>query len=429
MNIGIVILLLIVVGYSIFAVWLGKRSITMPMFFLAVGALLGPNALGWINFSMTTENVKVLVEITLALILFADASTLNLHELRKDPALPTRLLGIALPLIIFLGGFIALLFFPQEEIGFALLIGAILAPTDAALGLPIFTNPRVPARIRRALNVESGLNDGIATPFVTLFTALAVAELHQNLTGWLASAALQIGVALAVGATTGALGGWLFSKAMQRQLTSRATEQVGAIALALASYVVSVALGGNGFIAAFIGGLFFGYITHHHEHQALELTEGLGTLLSLFVWTVFGALLVIPLFTAFVPLALLYAIISLTLIRMLPVAISLLGTHLRRDTTLLMGWLGPRGLASVVFTLIAYEAFHDAGRAHEMLFAIAGWTILLSVLLHGFSALPLANWYASRLDTAPAASPELMEVPDTDEDQRTLSDSSTTPVS
>jgi NhaP-type Na+/H+ or K+/H+ antiporter len=310
--------------------------------------------------------------------------------------------------------------FPQEGLGFALLIGAILAPTDAALGLAIFTNRRVPVRIRRALNVESGLNDGIATPFVTLFTALAVAELTQKLPGWLAFAMLDIAIAVAVGAVLGMSGGWLFAVAMRRRLTSRATEQIGTLALALAIYFSSIALGGNGFIAVFVGGLFFSYVTRHRQHHAVEFTEAAGTSLSLFVWTIFGAILVIPLFTAFNPLALLYAVLSLTLIRMLPVALSLIGTHFRRDTHLLMGWLGPRGLASVVFTLIAFESFQEIARPHQTLFAIAGWTILLSVILHGFSGLPLARWYANRLKAAPASIPELLEVPDLEPRQNRL---------
>jgi NhaP-type Na+/H+ or K+/H+ antiporter len=405
-----VIFLIIVILYAAVAVWLGRRSITMPMFFVVFGALAGANGLGWINFSLDSEEIKLLVEITLALLLFADSSTLKLHQLKEDSTLPARLLGLALPMIIFLGGLLAYVFFPQEKIGFALLISAILAPTDAALGLPIFTNRRVPVRIRRALNVESGLNDGIATPFVTLFSALAVAELTQNFSGWLWSAVLEISIAIAVGAALGLLGGWLLSNALRRRLTSRATEQIGTLALALATYFGSVALGGNGFIAAFMGGLFFSYITRHRQHHAVEFTEGIGSLLSLFVWTVFGAILVIPLFTTFNPLALLYAVLSLTLIRMLPVALSMIGINFRRDTLLLMGWLGPRGLASVVFTIIAFESFHAASRPHEMLFAIAGWTILLSVLLHGFSALPLARWYANRLKSAPATIPEMLDV-------------------
>jgi NhaP-type Na+/H+ or K+/H+ antiporter len=422
MDSGLIIFLLFIVIYAVVAVWLGRRSITMPMFFLVVGALFGANGLGWINLSVSTEGGKILVEITLALLLFADSSTLKLHQLKDDPGLPGRLLGVALPLIIGLGGLIAFALFPREGIGFALLIGAILAPTDAALGLPIFTNSRVPVRIRRALNVESGLNDGIATPFVSLFTALAVAELTQKLTGWLAFAMLNITIAVVVGSVLGVSGGWLFAYAMRHRLTSRATEQIGTLALVLAIYFASIALGGNGFIAAFVGGLFFGYATRHRQHHATEFTESTGTLLSLFVWMIFGAIVVVPLFTAFNPLALLYAVLSLTLIRMLPVALSLIGTHFRRDTKLAMGWLGPRGLASVVFTLIAFEAFREIARPHQPLIAFAGWTILLSVVLHGFSALPLARWYANRLKTAPASIPELLKVPDLEPRQNRITD-------
>lgn len=420
MDNGLVIFLIIVVIYTMVAVWLGHRSITMPIFFLSVGALTGSSGLGWINISLTSENIKILVEITLALLLFADSSTLKLNQLKSDAGLPVRLLSLALPLIIILGGLLAYGLFPQEGIGFALLIGAILAPTDAALGLPIFTNIRVPARIRRALNVESGLNDGIATPFVTLFTALAVAELTQKFTGWLASALFDIVIAIAVGVALGLFGGWMFAAAIQRRLTSRATGQIGMLALALATYFGSVTLGGNGFIAAFVGGLFFSYFSRHRQNHALEFTEATGTLLSLCVWMIFGSIIVIPLFTAFDPLALLYAALSLTLIRMLPVALSLIGTHFRRDTRLLMGWLGPRGLASVVFTIMAFESFHEIARSHERLFAIAGWTIFLSALLHGFSALPLARWYANRLKTAPPSIPEFVEVPALDPVQNRL---------
>jgi NhaP-type Na+/H+ or K+/H+ antiporter len=408
---GAAILFAIIVVYALVAVWLSRRSITMPMVFVLVGALLGLNGLRWVNFSLNSESIKRLVEITLALLLFADSSTLSLRRLGKDAALPARLLMIALPLVIFLGGLVAYGLFPAEGIGFALLIGAILAPTDAALGLPIFTNRRVPARIRLALNVESGLNDGIATPFVALFTALVIAEETHTLTNWLTFALIEIGIGVAFGAAAGFLGGWFFSRAMKRRLTSRHTEQIGVLMLALVCYTGSIALGGNGFIAAFVGGMFFGYITRHKKHQAVEFTETAGTISSLFVWTIFGAYLVIPLFTAFDPLALIYAVLSLTLIRMLPVAVSMFRLGLRRDTLLLMGWLGPRGLASVVFTLIAFESFSEAGGPVNPLFAMAGWTILLSVFLHGFSALPLARWYARRLKTADPAAPELQEAP------------------
>ncbi|MEJ2557559.1 MAG: sodium:proton antiporter [Anaerolineae bacterium] len=409
---GLGLFFVLVALYSVFASRLGRLSITMPIVFVVVGALAGAQALGWVTLPIAAQDVETLTEITLALLLFADASTLDFRQVRADTHLAGRLLLIAMPLIIALGSLVAFGLFPQEGIGFALLLGAILAPTDAALGLPIFNNPRVPVRVRRALNVESGLNDGIATPFVTLFIALAVAEEIHTSGGWLASALTEIGIAVAVGIAVGMLGGRLFAAAVQQRWTSRTTEQIGNLALALGAYFGSAALGGNGFIAAFVGGLMFGYVTRDHLHEATEFTETTGTLLSLFVWSVFGANLVIPLFNAFNPRVLLYGLLSLTLVRLLPVTIALVGTRMRGDTLLMMGWLGPRGLASVVFTLMAYHSFHEAGRPYETLFAMAGWTILLSVVLHGISALPLANWYARRLETASPTAPEMVELPE-----------------
>jgi len=406
MPTGLAIFLGLVVVYGAVAVWLGRFSITMPIIFVVVGALMGPRGL------VTAKDAELLTEMTLALLLFADASTLDFRQVRADARLPGRLLLIAMPLIIALGGLVAYGLFPGEGLGFALLLAAILAPTDAALGLSIFNNPRVPVRIRRALNVESGLNDGIATPLIALFTAMALAyETHQG-GGWLLSALGEIGIGVGVGVAAGLLGGWLFAAAVKRGWTATTGEQIGNLALALCAFWAAKALGGNGFVAAFVGGLLFGYATRERLHVATEFTETSGALLSLFVWTVFGANLVPPLLQAFNPLALLYAVLSLTAIRMIPVAVSLIGARLRADTTLVMGWFGPRGLASVVFTLMAYESFHEAARTFDTLADTAAWTILLSVVLHGISAVPLANWYARRLETADAAAPELVALPE-----------------
>jgi NhaP-type Na+/H+ or K+/H+ antiporter len=202
----------------------------------------------------------------------------------------------------------------------------------------------------------------------------------------------------------------LFSAAARNNWASITAQQIGNIALALVCYYLALTLGGNGFIAAFIGGLVFGNATHYKLEQATEFTETSGTLLSLFVWTVFGAGVVIPLILHFNPVAFLFAILALTVVRMLPVAIALIGTRLRLDTVLMMGWLGPRGLASVVFMLIAFESLHEAHLETDLLLMMAGWTIFLSVLLHALSAVPLANWYARRLETAAPDAPELHEV-------------------
>jgi len=410
METGLVLFFSLVVLYTVFALWLGRISITMPMVFVFLGALTGAHALGWIKFSLQAKDIETLTEVTLALLLFADAATLDFNQVKDDSSLPARLLIIAMPLIILTGGITGYLLFPGEGIGFALLLGTILAPTDAALGLPIFNNPRVPVRIRRALNVESGLNDGIASPLVTLFIALTLEELSSVHANWIASALTEIGIGIGVGILVGLLGGWLFATAVNKNWTSNTARQIGNPALALFGYFLAAQLGGNSFVAVFIAGLLFGYSTRHLFHEATEYTEITGTFLSLFVWTIFGSTLLIPLIQNFNPKAFIYALLSLTVVRMIPVAISLIRTRMRLDTHLMMGWLGPRGLASIVFMLMAYEAAHKAHVPTENLLAMAGWTILLSVFLHGVSALPLANWYGKRLETVDPDAPELVEI-------------------
>jgi NhaP-type Na+/H+ or K+/H+ antiporter len=380
------------------------------MVFVIIGALTGAHALGWITLSLTASQTELFIEATLALLLFADAATLSFRDVELDAALPGRLLGIGMPLIILMGALVAYLLAPGEGLGFAFLVAVILAPTDAALGLPIFNNPRVPVRIRRALNVESGLNDGIATPLVTLFIALTLEEAGTMGGHWLISALSEIAIGLVVGVALGWAGGRLFSLALEKDWTTEAARQIGNPALALLIFVGVKQLGGNGFVAVFVAGILFGHFTRHLLREATEFTEVVGTIFSLFVWTIFGSTLVIPLLQNFNLIAFIYALFSLTLVRILPVAISMIGKRLRSDTVLMMGWLGPRGLASVVFMILAYESAHETQASPDLLLAMAGWTIFLSVMLHGLSALPLANWYANRLSASNAGIPELADV-------------------
>jgi len=416
MNIesGLAVFAILLAVYGGIGSLLGRWSITMPMVFVIIGVLLGPYGSGLIPIKPGDEAVRTLTELTLALLLFADASTIEFGRLRHDAHLPSRLLGIGLPMTIAVGALAAFVLFPAQGWGFALLLAAILAPTDAALGLPIFTNPNVPVRIRRALNVESGLNDGLATPFVSLFIALAVAEEGATpSSGWLVSALTQIAVALIVGVVVGVVGGKLLEVAHQRKWTSGAPLQFAVLALALTAYLGSGALGGNGFVAAFIAGIAFGAITRARLAESADYTETTGTLLSLLVWMIFGAVFVVPAaLMAFDWRVVGYAVLSLTLIRMLPVALSLLGLRFRRDTVGLMGWFGPRGLASVIFGILAFDSLTAASKETGLLASAVAWTILLSVLAHGLSAQPLAAWYARRLKDAPADAPELVDVPE-----------------
>ena len=409
---GAAALVAVFVAYGLFASRLERWLITPPIFFVVTGLVLGSSGVGILPSGLDSETTLVITELTLGVLLFADAATVRLREVEGDARLPVRLLLVGLPLTIALGTVAARLLFPEAGWAAAALIASILAPTDAALGLAVVTNPAVPVRIRRALNVESGLNDGIATPFVTLFLTLVIAEEGLGSGHWAAEAAKEIGLALVAAVAVGVLGGKLLVVARRMGWTSAISEQLAVLALSLLAYVGAVAIGGNGFVAAFVGGLLFGASTSSRVHEPVEFTETVGLFASFFVWTVFGALFVGPVVTGDIePVAILYAVISLTLVRMVPVAAAVAGMGLRPDTVAFMGWFGPRGLASVVFMLIAVEALHGAGPVADAIAELATWTILLSVVAHGLSAGPLARVYGGRLNAADDI-PELAEAPE-----------------
>ena len=411
---GLTTLAVVVLAYTLVASKLDRWWISGPMVFVAAGTVLGPGVLNVLPFSLSSETIRTATELTLALLLFSDASTVRLRDVEGDESLPKRLLFVGLPLTIAAGALVAYLVIPNIGWGPAALIATILAPTDAALGLAVVTNRAVPVRIRRALNVESGLNDGIATPFVTLFIAVCASEEGLSGQAWGLEARKEIGLAIVAAFVVGYIGGKLLALAHGHGWASDVSEQIAILALALLSYEGSVAIGGNGFIAAFTGGLLFGAVTMGRLRTPVQFTETLGLSASFLVWSVFGGLFAGRLLTEELSAQpIIYAILSLTLIRMVPVAIALTGTHLRPATVAFMGWFGPRGLASVVFTLVALQDLEHSG-AGEMLLETATWTILLSVVLHGISASPLAARYGASVasagevpELAPAGEPKI----------------------
>ena len=395
---GLTVLAVVFAIYALMAGRLDRLSITAPMVFVVAGAILGPGGTNLLKVLLSNETSLALTEITLALLLFADAATVPFRDIEGDTSLPGRLLFIGLPLTVVLGSVLAYVMEPGFGWAAAALVATILAPTDAALGLAVVTNRAVPARIRRALNVESGLNDGLATPFVTLFLAIAVSEESSGTEGWVVAALTQIGLAVLTALAVGLGGGWLVSRARSHGWTSAVSEQLCVLALAVLAYTGSVAIGGNGFVAAFLGGLLFGQATKGRLDVPVEFSETVGLFMSFFVWTLFGALLVGPVLTGQTSWAAIgYAVLSLTVVRMLPVALSLLGLGLRPGTWLFMGWFGPRGLASVVFTLVALEELESGSAQRNILVQVATWTILLSVVAHGVTAGPLAARYGARM--------------------------------
>ena len=378
---------------------LERLDMTAPIVFTIAGVLLTHGPLAPLGAAPGREVVKVLTEATLALVLFSDASRVGLHQLRADLGLCLRLLGIGLPLSIGLGTLAAFILPGVSNIWLALLAGAALAPTDAALGAAVMVNPAVPARIRRLLNVESGHNDGIATPILLVAIAGAGTAEHVTSTG-LGKAVAELALGLLIGIMAGGSGGWLAKMARDRGWVAEGFAGAAVLGLALCSYATSVALHGNGFIAAFTGGLAFA-AAGGQAAKLVPFVEETGALLSLLVWLMFGVVAVVPALQDLTWQTVLYAVLSLTVIRMLPVALALARARLGRPAVLFVGWFGPRGLASVVFGLLALEDLGEA--AAKPAITVIAFTVLLSVLAHGLSAGPLASRYGPLLSPPPGA--------------------------
>jgi sodium/hydrogen antiporter len=389
------VLMLLILGWAVISSPLARWNITGPLLFTAAGFLLANSSWGFLSVDLEAPQIHLLAELTLALLLFSDAVRVNISSLRRDVRVPTRLLGIGLPLSVLLGSLAAAVLFHSFTWALAGFVGAALAPTDAALSAQVITDDRIPIRLRRELNVESGLNDGIVTPVVVFMLAVAADQLGVTHAETVVRPLLELAIGVAVGAAIGLGGGALIVAASRRRWMLAGGRRLATVAAALSSFSFALALGGNGFIAAFVAGIAFRAALPRDldMDRVAELPELLGEVLAFAVWFLFGAALVPVAFAHASGWTVLYAALSLTLIRMLPVALALLGAGEDRATVLFMGWFGPRGLASVVFALLAVEELGTSEVVGEAV-AVVALTVLLSVILHGVSAGPLGSRYA-----------------------------------
>ena len=386
--------------------------VTPAMIFVGVGLLVGTQALDLLDTSPTGEWFKVLAEATLTVVLFADASRIDLRTLRREYAVPARLLGFGLPLTIAFGAMLAAALFGALSIPEAVVLAVLLAPPDAALGQAVVTEPRLPSRIRQGLNVESGLNDGICVPL--LFIVLAVAEADAGDVS--SSHALrlvveEIGFGVVGGIIAGAIAAVAITFGIKRRLIDQSWLQIVPVAGAGLAYGIATPLGGSGFIAAFVAGMTFGVLRRPSDGgEVTFLTDELGEMLNGVTLLVFGAVLLWPALDELSWQIALYAVASLTIVRMLPVAVAMLGTGARHQTVAFLGWFGPRGLASIVFALIVVQ---EADLPHATTILLTTYaTVGLSVLAHGLTAAPLARRYSSWFSSHPAdAMPEMESVP------------------
>jgi len=371
---------------------LSERSIvTAPMVFVTAGMIVSLFLFGEAREHIEAPGVKILAELTLILLLFVDSSTLDLKELNKQRQLPTRLLLVGLPITMVLGILIAIPMFPGEGIWSIALMALILSPTDAALGLAVVTSTLVPLRIRQTINVESGLNDGFALPPVLVCIAVmsGSAGANPDMSYWGIFTLKQFVFGPIVGGLVGWVGGSLVEWSSRKEWMNETFQRLASLSIAVLAYAGAEAVGGNGFIAAFVSGMLLGTKTHLFRERIHGFGESLSQVLVLLVFMITG-LIIVPLSYPYWDwIALAYALLSLTVIRMLPVALSLIGTGLDSKTIGFIGWFGPRGIASVLYLLMAVIQLKVPG--NERIFSVISLTVLLSIFLHGISAVPLSR--------------------------------------
>ena len=398
------ILALFILVYSSVAGRVERTWVSGPIVFTIFGLLIGPVGLDLLSFETDRETLSTLAELTLALVLFIDAADADMGVLRKTKELPIRLLLIGLPLTILLGFGVGVLLVEKLSLFEVALLATMLAPTDAALGKAVVTNEAVPNPVRQGLSVESGLNDGICVPILFVFLALATGKAGEEGPWQLAImlVAEEIGIGLAVGLVLTAMAGLLLKFAKGQGWLTHTWIQLPVVALALGCFAVAQFLGGSGFIAAFSGGLLFGVLAKQHREEFLRAAEGIGDTLALITWVIFGAAVVGQAVGQFSWLILLYAVLSLTLIRMLPVFLSLTGMGVSTEGKLFIGWFGPRGLASIVFAVIVVNA--NVPNSGPIAMTVV-CTIILSILGHGITANPWAKAFGARRRLAEGSSP------------------------
>ena len=397
------IFVLAVFLYSLVSRLVERSPLTSPIIFTTVGVLAAIAVLEITRGEANAEAFLTIAELGLVLLLFAEASHIDRRLLRSIRGLPTRLLTGGMVLTIGLGLVAALLLFDQISIWEAGILAAVLAPTDAGLGQAIVSDPRVPRQIREALSVEAGLNDGLAVPFLLFFIALAgsaVSGESASLVGFIVE---QIGYGAAIGIAVARCGAWLAARARGTDWIDDRFAKLGFLMMPLFCMLAAHAVGGSAFIAAFVGGLALPRARKYPGKLAVQFIEDWGQLINLAVFFLFGVLLVAS-WPELRPVHFLYGVLSLTVIRMIPVAIALWGSGMSRATVGFVGWFGPRGLASIVLGLVYVEHVHGATNSQIGLTVTA--TVLLSVLAHGLTAKPGAAWYARAVESLPESAPE-----------------------
>ena len=393
---NLAIMVLFAFAYSVIAGRVDRSAVTGPIIFIAFGLIAGPFGFGFLNLDVQDVELRVVADLTLALVLFIDAANADLRVLRTHATIPRRMLLIGLPLCIALGAAVGMVIFPDISFYEICILATMLAATDAALGKGVVSNKAVPARIREGLNAESGLNDGMCVPVLLVFLALATGTGTEDGGTMLALelVAREIGIGLAVAVVLTLLGVQMMTISLRHGWLTEVWAQIPVVTLALACFTVAQTLHGSGYIAAFVGGLLFGHFAKKETHKLVMAGEGIAELLAMLTWLIFGAAVIGQSWAGMTLDVVIYSLLSLTLIRMLPNVIALTGSGEKMETKLFLAWFGPRGLASIVFFIIVANADLPS---ESILAHVVVCTITLCVVAHGLTANAWAKGISRRL--------------------------------
>jgi len=395
----IVFVALLIFIYGVFSKLAENSVISAPMFFAGVGLLVSPVCFNLFNVKIEEDVIFLIAQVTLISILFSDATGINLRELKNKIKYPKRLLLIGLPVTMLLGWVLAIPFFGGYNLALLAILAFILSPTDAALGLAVVNNKNIPDKIRQTLNVESGLNDGMVFPPILFCISLLGVSAGSNLSlgYWILFLLKQLIFGAMIGGIVGWISGWIINTASNRKWMNQTFQRMVSISIAILAYALAELVGGNGYIAAFFAGLLLGVHTSAIRKRIEEYGETEGQQLSLFVFLIFGMVMVPWGLKYWNWTILFYALLSLTIIRILPVVVSLYDSGFDMKTKLFIGWFGPRGISSILYLMLLVNAIGLNG--NEMILSTIVLTVLLSIYIHGISAVPFSKLYLMAEDT------------------------------
>ncbi|KUI32907.1 sodium:proton exchanger [Mycobacterium sp. IS-1742] len=386
----------VLAGWGVLARRMERWRVTAPMVIVLAGMVIGLATSDRVADGLNTEIAEHVAEIILAILLFVDATDVRGGLFGYEPKAALRVLFVALPLGIAAALVLGLWLLPGSSWAVLLVIACIVVPIDFAPVSSILRDRRVPERVRDLLNVEAGYNDGIVSPLFIFALVLADQDTRADTPLQAIEAAVpQAAKAILVGLFVGTLLALAVNAAQERGWTTHQSHRLVLVAAPLLAFGLSLAIDGNGFVSAFVCGIAFRYLRHSDDvHNDLELVDDVGFLLTVGMWFAFGVAAV-AIFEGGVTLgAVVFSLLALTVVRIFPVLIGMLGTRFEPPERLLVGGLGPRGTTTIVFGLLAFNVL-DGTDEHTVGLVVV-LCVLGSVVLHGAAAPAVARAYATR---------------------------------